>query len=266
MKRLLFTLTLFWLPFSSFGHDFWIEPSTFRPKPGSFVQIRLRVGEHYLGDPVPRKPDSLLNRFEAVTTEETLPIVGREGRDPAGVFRVEEEGMIVVAYYNKPSFVEVPPEKLVRYLGDEGLERIATPWMRSHAGKKPWREIYSRCAKAILWTGKGPNGIYNKNLGLPLELIPEKNPVSLAARQSFPVQLLYQGQPLAGALVIAIPRAKPLQRIALRSDRKGRVRFKLPAEGEWLIKAVHLFPAPAGAEGEWQSLWASLTFETRPTK
>jgi hypothetical protein len=29
----------------------------------------------------------------------------------------------------------------------------------------------------------------------------------------------------------------------------------------WLIKAVHMIPAPAGTNAEWQSYWASLTFE-----
>jgi hypothetical protein len=35
--------------------------------------------------------------------------------------------------------------------------------------------------------------------------------------------------------------------------------------GMWLIKAVHMVPAPAGANAEWASFWASLTFELRST-
>jgi hypothetical protein len=29
----------------------------------------------------------------------------------------------------------------------------------------------------------------------------------------------------------------------------------------WLIKAVHMVPAPAGTNAEFMSFWASLTFE-----
>jgi hypothetical protein len=29
----------------------------------------------------------------------------------------------------------------------------------------------------------------------------------------------------------------------------------------WLIKAVHMVPAPTGARAEWASFWASLTFD-----
>ena len=31
--------------------------------------------------------------------------------------------------------------------------------------------------------------------------------------------------------------------------------------GEWLIKAVHMVDCPEGSGAEWQSYWASLTFE-----
>jgi hypothetical protein len=31
----------------------------------------------------------------------------------------------------------------------------------------------------------------------------------------------------------------------------------------WLIKVVHMVPAPAASQAEWASYWASLTFEMR---
>jgi len=33
----------------------------------------------------------------------------------------------------------------------------------------------------------------------------------------------------------------------------------------WLVKAVHMVPAPAGSDADWRSFWASLTFESRAT-
>jgi len=29
----------------------------------------------------------------------------------------------------------------------------------------------------------------------------------------------------------------------------------------WLVKTVHMVPAPADSGADWESLWASLTFE-----
>ena len=100
-------------------------------------------------------------------------------------------------------------------------------------------------------------------LGFPLELVAERNPYALRAGEEIPVRLTYENQPLAGALVVAINRADPAERLAARSDTEGRVRLRLRPGGMWLVKAVHMVAAPAGADADWASYWASLTFEAR---
>jgi hypothetical protein len=49
----------------------------------------------------------------------------------------------------------------------------------------------------------------------------------------------------------------------LRTDRDGRARVALAVAGPWLLKSVHMLRA-VGADAEraeWESLWASSTFE-----
>jgi uncharacterized GH25 family protein len=101
----------------------------------------------------------------------------------------------------------------------------------------------------------------DRRLGFVLELVAERNPYALPAGQDLPVRLTYENRPLAGALVVAMNRSGPAQRIAARTDGEGRVRFRVPPGGMWLIKAVHMVPAPAGTNAEFVSFWASLTFE-----
>jgi uncharacterized GH25 family protein len=259
--KILRLLLLAAFPSIALAHDFWIEPSTFRPAAHSTVAIRLRVGQDFLGDPVPRRPTSQLVRFEAIDAKEAAPVIGGEGEDPAGIAEIERDGMTLVAYHSAPSYVELTDDKLAQYLRDEGLERILEMRGRPPYAGQPWREIYSRCVKTLLWTGRGPSAVYRKAIGMPLELIPEHDPYALKAGGTLPVQLLYRGKPLPGALIVAIPKLDPKHRIALRSDAQGRVRLKLPAGGDWLIKAVHLVPAQPGGKAQWESFWASLTFE-----
>ncbi|PYS27164.1 MAG: hypothetical protein DMG11_17335, partial [Acidobacteria bacterium] len=38
------------------AHDMWIEPTSFIPDAGKIVGVRLRVGQDFLGDPLPRDP------------------------------------------------------------------------------------------------------------------------------------------------------------------------------------------------------------------
>ena len=66
-----------------------------------------------------------------------------------------------------------------------------------------------------------------------------------------------------GALVVAMNRVNPAEKVSARTDKDGRVRFKLRPGGMWLIKAVHMIPAAPRTNAEWTSFWASLTFEPR---
>jgi uncharacterized GH25 family protein len=150
--------------------------------------------------------------------------------------------------------VEQTGPKFDRYLGEEGLERIRG--LRK-AGEGPVREIYSRCAKSLLRVGDGSSG-YDRALGLELELVPERDPYSLKPGEALPVRLLYRGEPLDGALVIAL--ASPDSKVSARTA-GGRASLVLDRPGRWLVKAVHMVPAPEGSGAEWESLWASLTFE-----
>jgi uncharacterized GH25 family protein len=85
----------------------------------------------------------------------------------------------------------------------------------------------------------------------------------MRSNQDLPVRLTYENRPLAGALVVAMNRLNPAEKLSARTDKDGRVRLKLRPGGMWLIKAVHMVPAPAGTNADWASYWASLTFEMR---
>jgi uncharacterized GH25 family protein len=242
------------------AHDFWIEPSTFHPAPGSILALRLRVGQDYIGDPLPRN-NALIERFVAVRSAAAGEVIGRDGGDPAGLLRIDEPGLYVIGYRSRPSFVELQPDKLEQYINEEGLEHIRAIRARRGESGKPWREIFSRCAKSMIWTGSGPANGSSQPIHLRLEILPEKNPYALARGDRMPIQLLFEGRPLEGALITALNADDPASRVRVRTDRKGRAVLPLAIEGDWLIKAVHVIPAPPGAAAEWESLWASLTFE-----
>lgn len=241
------------------AHDFWIEPSSFRPAPGERIAVHLRVGEGFRGDPVPRDPKRI-ERFAAVGAAGELPLEGVPGTDPAGIAALSAPGTWLLVYDSNHSSVELEGAKFESYLKEEGLEAVSR--MRGERGQTaaPGREIYSRFAKALVTAGNGSAAGFDRVLGLDFELVPEASPADLPAGAEIPVILLFRGKPLAGALVVAIPREAPEAKVSARTDAAGRVRLRLDRAGDWLVKAVHMEPAPAESGADWESFWASLTF------
>ncbi len=238
------------------AHDMWMEPSTFQPREGDVVAIRLRVGQDLLGDPLPRDP-ALIKQFVVDTNEGRAPIQGRTGGNPAGLLRAVP-GMLVLGYYSNPSSVEQTPEKFEQYLKEEGLDAIAAQRRKSKASG-PVRELFARCAKSLVLSGPAQAAQHDRTLGFPLEITALKNPY-LNASEELPVRLTYENRPLAGALLVAMNRSNPMEKVTARTDASGKATLRLRQGGMWMIKSVHMVPAPKDANAEWMSYWASLTF------
>ena len=244
------------------AHDVWLEPSSFRPAQGEPVAVRVRVGEHFQGDPVPRS-SARIERFAAVVPGEReleLPLKGAEGADPAGQAVLPVPGTWILVYDTNHASTTLEAEKLEPYLREEGLEAIIALRAQRGQSKAAAREIYSRCAKSLVTVGAGKATGHDRVLGLPLELVPEASPAALPAGGELPVLLLYRGEPLAGALVVAMRRDQPMEKVSARTGKDGRVRLRLDRPGDWLVKAVHMVPAPEASGADWESFWASLTF------
>lgn len=242
------------------AHDMWIEPTSFNADIGALLGLRLRVGQDFLGDPLVRDP-ALIDKFVVAGPTGIRRVVGRDGGDPAGLLRPTEEGLLVAGYQSNPSQVVLPAAKFRQYLVDEGLDGIAA--LRASRGQSDAeaRELFTRCARTLVLLGRPDAAQRDQPLHFILELVAEGNPYAMRAGQRVPFRLTYNGAPLPHALVVAINQREPQARISARSDADGRVRLALDKPGAWLIKAVHMTPAPAGSDSEWASYWASLTFD-----
>jgi uncharacterized GH25 family protein len=237
------------------GHDFWIEPTTFRADKGATVALRLRVGDHFLGDPVLRT-GSMIERFVVRQGGRDVEVGGIEGADPAGWF-VAEGGGAVVAYESRPAAVELDGPRFEAYLRRHGLEWVSSARARSGESDEPGREVFSRHAKAVLASGR-PGAAASRPLGLRYEIVPTGDPSFTAALRG---RVLYEGAPVRHALVTALSRHDPRVRLQTRSDDAGAFALALPLPGVWLVESVWMVEAPFFSRGDWESLWASLTFE-----
>src|SRR5262249_50803042 len=247
-----------WSSVSLFAHDMWIEPTAFTPDAGKIIGVRLRVGQDMLGDPLPRD-SGLIDQFVVFDASGQRPVVGRDRADPAGLLRTEP-GLSIIGYSSHPSAIVLEAEKFNQYLTEEGLEQVAALRTARKQTNAPAREAFSRCAKSLIVSGATTEQQKDRAVGFTFELVAERNPYLMHTNDEMPVRLLYKSQPLAGALVVAMNRLNPQAKIKARTDATGRARLRLAQSGMWLIKAVHMVPAPAGLAADSASYCASGTF------
>ena len=120
-------------------------------------------------------------------------------------------------------------------------------------------EIFSRCAKSLVLAGPPNQTQADRRLGFTLELVAERNPYA-SARGGASGALDVQDRPMAGALVVAMNRLNPARSSPPAPTPMAGCDSACAQGGMWLVKAVHMFPAPAGSKADWASFWASLTF------
>jgi uncharacterized GH25 family protein len=238
------------------AHEFWIEPSTFDPAPGARLDIRLCVGDGFEGWALPRN-EQRIERFEAIGRSGNLPLLGIDGADPAGVTRLPAPGGYIVAFESKYALANMPADQFSAYLKEEGLEPILTLREQRGDSERGARDAYTRHAKALIRAGEPQEEVVDREVGLRLELIAGHERAS--GERSF--QLLHEGKPLANALVTATRLGAAANDLHARTDNDGRVTFGLQAAGVWRIDSVHMVHARKALPADWESLWASLTFE-----
>ena len=121
---------------------------------------------------------------------------------------------------------------------------------------RPNKERYRRYLKAIV----GPYAPHAA-IGQTLEIVPI-SPLGIGAAR-IDVKLLFEGQPLPGAVMFAEHRdGARLDREGLTTAEDGTTTFSLAQPGRWLIRTVHMRKCATDCgPAEWESHWAALTFD-----
>jgi uncharacterized GH25 family protein len=278
-RRFTAVLALLAAASSALAHEFWIQPVKFAAVPKETVGLRLMVGDGFPGEARPRDPRKLVKFFALGPTGE-MPIPGSDGNDPAGEFAATAPGVYVLGYRSNHSRVTLDAAKFEAYLKDEGLDAAITERAKLGESSKDGKEAYSRCAKSIIAVAPANASTsstadasnlsegFDRVLGMPLEIVPVTNPLSAVAGSTLMFRVLHDGKPLANALVNAFAQGENEPAVQVRTNAQGHADLKLDKPGIWLIGTVNMTRASADVaaknDADWESLWASLTFELKP--
>ena len=126
--------------------------------------------------------------------------------------------------------------------------------------------------KAAVAVGKKPLSaeMAMSRIGLPLEIVPLKDPAKIKVGEPFPVQVFFQDKPLAGETVIATADSFVLkdmesahnhrepQAFSGKTDSQGRVNFIPLTNGAWKLKVIHKTPFPDAAVCQQLATYSTL--------
>lgn len=255
------------LPLSAAAHEFWLRPEQHHLALNQPTTISLRVGEGFEGELVGFGLAVVrsMRHHHLGGSQELLSLV--PPRAEAGFsLAFAQAGTHLLALDTHSFDVELPAVEFERYLREEGLERVIVLRQARSASSQPGRERYRRHLKALWLVDQQTDATYSLRTGQTLEIVPLADPHLAGPTQPLPVQVLHHGQPLKGALLKAWHRdTGSLLTQQVRTDDEGQARVDVPANGRWMLSVVHMVPATDSPRFDWDSHWASLTFE-RPAR
>ena len=267
MKRNIFFIGFLAVLFAAtlVAHDFWLIPNKFRVQPNEPITIFANTGMDF--------PDSL----SAVDPERVAQFLmkGRFGEKDITEYEVKDNSLItesvfeqpgthILAMALKPKEIKLTAEEFNEYVLHDGLPEIYDLRKKEGILDKDAVEYYSKYPKTIIQIGERLDNSILEPIGLDLEIIPLENPYSLKIGDDLPVKVLFKDEPLENAEVAwSYPGRGEEFAGSTKTDSNGKAVIPLEKAGPYIIRAIQMEWVKKDTH-EWESYWASLTFEVLP--
>ncbi len=253
------------------AHDLFFRANSFHITAGSVLRLRAlngtfsksenAVARDRLRDLSVVSPDGHLHPDTAMwsSTGDTSVFTHQTGA----------AGTYLIGASLKPREITLKAEDFNHYLADDGIPDVLAARKRNGEMGKGATERYSKHIKALVQVGNTRSAGFDADLHYPAELIPLDNPYSKAPGSTLRFKAMVDGAIVPNQLVVAggrTPSGARHREIRVRTGTDGVARIKLAGRGQWYVKFIHMVPFEGTQPAEkidYESKWATLTFETR---
>jgi uncharacterized GH25 family protein len=243
------------------AHEFWMYPDKFRFKPGESITVNFQVGENFVGEPW----DLKRHRFERLelvqkTKKSDIRKSVTEGEKDNLKIALKEEGTHMIVMESNEAFISLEAKKFNDYLEEDGLDEPLRIREKTNTLNDSSKEYYSRHTKLLFQVGSKTDDTFSKVIGLPIEIVPDRNPYDLKVGNRIAFKILFNGKPLFGAKVRLWNRYNNttiLQNIYSQQD--GTIEATISNPGAWMVSVVNMVPSK-NPRAQWKSFWGSLVF------
>jgi len=250
-QMILMSILIIFAATSVQSHMLWLNVSDYTPEPGKEVKIEIGWGHDFPKSE--NMKDGIFNSIYAL--DESGNKTDLKQLSPLQYsFTPEKQGIYRIAANINPGFMTKTTDghKMQTKKGIENAVSCFHFDMRTKA-----------VISTIGATGEG----FKTPTGDKLEIIPLKDPASLKEGESFPVKVLYDGQPLANAEVKASyegftgkAHTYPYETV---TDNNGEATVKIDKKGNWVVIALHKIPYTDPSECDDNRYNQTFTFNVK---
>ncbi len=262
MKQDLF-IALLLVATSATAHDLYLMPEKFVMRAGSLLRFAFENGDEFPAGVSAVKPERLRNtRLLSKAGSADFEKIAEQGKHTVAEVKIPGEGLAILTASTLPNFIELDAAKFKSYLEHENLNEVVA-WREAHGeSAKPGRERYSKYVKSLVLAG-GPDAFYKERTGLTIEIVLQADPYSLGPGKTLPAVVLFRGKPAVNIAVESawIEGGKAKMETIGRTDKDGRIRIPVVAVGPHRLHAIVMERCAEPKVADWESFWASFTFE-----
>ncbi|MFN3134244.1 MAG: DUF4198 domain-containing protein [Candidatus Kryptonium sp.] len=257
MRKILIFLFIFNFVYA---HDYWLRPQKFILSKGDTLIVHLYVGDKLKAEIKRELQMEMTEKFELVKNDGIVDLLSQAKDKSIPILKreVDFDGLGLIVMERGWAHIELNAQEFNEYLKHEGITDIK---IDSKNGVQ--KERYRRYLKSLVLSGKEVKGeIYKKVLGQRLEIVLLKNPYLLKVGDELEVQVLFEGKPLVNKIVTLYSVGQnDVFEQKVKTNKNGIARFKVKNSGFQLVRLVHLRKCENCDDINWESFWASFSFE-----
>lgn len=241
------------------GEDVWLQPERFSAMPGKAIWLSLTTAESFNGF---ERAIGLerVRRARARVADEPVSVIDPVAGPKALALSMvpPRPGVAVVAIELLPRMREIADVKIERTLRAlHASDALRAMWDEVPAPRR-WREVCVETATTFVRIGEPvtDDKSWSAPLGLPLEIVPQRNPTTLRVGDELRVCVMRAGEPYAGCVLTFVSEGEAHEHVVV-TDGSGFATAPLDLAGLWLVRGAELSRS-ASPDRIWDSHFTTM--------
>jgi uncharacterized GH25 family protein len=241
VMRLLLLIVLSVLLNDLFSQDIWLRPGKYFYEPGDTAIVQFATGEDFIARPWLPAPAEIefLEHLNKLGTSNIKDSVKANERTPLKIGPLQE-GYQFVVFKTKRS-LNVTADQFNNFLKQYGSDEIYTERKKNNRLNEGASISAENVIQLAFRVGKNEGQGWNEIQGLPVEVIPDKNPQTLKRGDRIYFTVYENGKPAFGVRVRIWNRWDKRTTIQnIYTEKDGTVSTTISNPGDWMVTVMKL--------------------------